>query len=112
MSDIRYHVGDYVQVKSFDEMAAEYGVDDDGFIKTNPYCFPPEMKFLCEEVFQIKEVICNGRGQQVRLISKEGIENHRHGVVDYWCICPAMVKPFETELCEQDIDMDAWAAII
>lgn len=50
-----YKPGDKVVVRKWDDMVAEYGVDNNGNIPV--YCsFVPEMKKYCGEVLTIKDV--------------------------------------------------------
>ena len=54
----RYEVGDRVLIKSWDEMASAYGIDDDGDINCDGM-FVKGMKRYCDCMLEIKEI--NGR---------------------------------------------------
>ena len=51
---MKYQIGDKVKVRKWDDMALEYGVDDDGDIKM-PIYFIKEMEPFCEKIVTIKE---------------------------------------------------------
>lgn len=51
---MKYQIGDKVKVRKWDDMALEYGVDDDGDIKM-PIYFIKEMKQFCGKIITIKE---------------------------------------------------------
>ena len=51
---MKYKVGDKVKVRKWDDMASEFGVDDDGDIKT-PVYFIKDMEQFCGRIVTIKE---------------------------------------------------------
>lgn len=53
----RYEVGDRVLVKEWDDMASEYGIDEDGDIKTGASFFVKEMKKYCGKVMTVSFVM-------------------------------------------------------
>ena len=52
----RYEVGDRVLVKEWDDMASEYGIDEDGDIKTGVVFFVKAMKKYCGRIMTISSV--------------------------------------------------------
>lgn len=52
----RYEVGDRVLVKEWDDMASEYGIDEDGDIKTGAPFFVKDMKKYCGKVMTVSFV--------------------------------------------------------
>ena len=61
----KFRVGDLVKIREWNDMAKEYGVDDNGIIKV---CmgFPASAKMLCGKVAQITEI---GRGVRLKLVN-------------------------------------------
>ena len=56
---MKYKVGDKVIIKSWDEMAAQYGTDVDGDINTpGGWLFTRWMRKWCNQVLTIREVHC------------------------------------------------------
>ena len=54
---MKYNVGDRVRIKSWEKMAQEFGVDEDGDIRTsNTFYFNKSMKQYCEKTYVIKSV--------------------------------------------------------
>lgn len=50
-----YKVGDLVRIKTWEKMAQEFGVDEDGDIRTsNTFYFNKSMKQYCEKIYVIK----------------------------------------------------------
>ena len=56
----RYEVGDRVLVKEWDDMASEYGIDEDGDIKTGAPFFVKDMKKYCGRIMTISSVESSG----------------------------------------------------
>ena len=50
----RFHHGDKVRVREWDDMAAEYGMDGDGDIKM-PFGFTEPMKQFCGQEYTVEE---------------------------------------------------------
>lgn len=54
---MEYKVGDRVRIKTWEKMAQEFGVDEDGDIRTsNTFYFNKSMKQYCEKIYVIKNV--------------------------------------------------------
>ena len=52
---MEYKVGDRVRIKTWEKMAQEFGVDEDGNIRTsNTFYFNKSMKQYCEKIYVIK----------------------------------------------------------
>lgn len=52
---MEYKVGDRVRIKTWEKMAQEFGVDEDGDIRTsNTFYFNKSMKQYCEKIYVIK----------------------------------------------------------
>lgn len=64
---MRYQIGDRLQIRYWEDMVAEYGLDGENIPVT--YIFTPDMKYMCGQPFTVKD-ICGGR-----YVSEEGIEN-------------------------------------
>lgn len=104
-----FEIGDFVQVKDWDEMKEEFGLDEDGGAKTPNLRFIGAMKYLCGQVFQVRELSeYNGH---VFLRSVENIEE-RDGGPGFWYITPYMVKPVDDSGSEVEVDFDSWQTII
>lgn len=68
-----YKVGDLVRIKTWDKMAQEFGVDEDGDIRTsNKFYFFKSMKQYCEKIYVIKNANYSN-GYYYRL---EGIDDY------------------------------------
>ena len=61
--DRDFKVGDRVRIRSWDDMAKEYGLDWEGDIGTSYYCFVKEMRNMCgveatiSKIYDDEEVI-------------------------------------------------------
>ena len=53
---MKYMVGDKVVVRDWDDMVAEYGEDQDGYIQMPRFAFTPSMKKYCGKTFTILDV--------------------------------------------------------
>lgn len=73
---MKYKVGDKVKVRKWDDMALEYGVDDDGDIEM-PIYFIKEMKQFCGKIITIKE-------QCVDLYDEEHYEIVEDAEQEFW----------------------------
>ena len=70
---MEYKVGDRVRIKTWEKMAQEFGVDEDGDIRTsNTFYFNKSMKQYCEKIYVIKNVNYDN-GYYYRL---EGIDDY------------------------------------
>ena len=56
MKEMKYKVGDFVIIKSWEEMEEEYGVTSTKCIQTPYYGFLLEMKIFCNKVLKIKDI--------------------------------------------------------
>ena len=88
MKDSEIHVGDVLQIRSFDDMKSEFGVDQYGYIY-NGYSvwFGDGMVALCGNVFTVSE-ISDGKYRSI-----EGVEDRDDGT--HWSICAWMLEPYE-----------------
>lgn len=70
---MEYEVGDLVRIKTWEKMAQEFGVDEDGDIRTsNKFYFFKSMKQYCEKIYVIKNANYSN-GYYYRL---EGIDDY------------------------------------
>lgn len=86
--------GDYVRIRQWDDMEAEFGLDTHGSIAC-PLVFVEEMKNLCGMVF---------------LVKTKPQDEHRAVTLEdgpFWNISPAMLEPAcgEEEEWEETIDL-------
>lgn len=72
----KFNAGDYVQIKSWEEMESEFGLNDDGNIDCQ-YAFTKGMKYLCGKKFEIKRIFSDGEVD---------------GLTDDWYIHTDMIK--------------------
>ena len=71
---MEYKVGDRVRIKTWEKMAQEFGVDEDGDIRTsNTLYFNKSMKQYCEKIYVIKNANYYNGYYYYRL---EGINNY------------------------------------
>lgn len=57
MQDIKIHIGDVLQIRSFEDMKSEFGVDQDGYIYGgHDVWFGDGMEALCGNVFTVSEI--------------------------------------------------------
>ena len=88
MQDIEIHIGDVLQIRSFEDMKSEFGVGQDGYIHgRHGVWFGGEMEVLCGNVFTVSEF------HDIEYRSIEGVENCDDGT--YWSICAWMLEPYE-----------------
>lgn len=88
MRDSEIHVGDMLQVRSFEDMKSEFGVDQDGHIHgEHDVWFGDVMKALCGNVFTVSE-FSDGEYRSI-----EGVEDCDDGT--HWSICAWMLEPYE-----------------
>ena len=104
-----FEVGDFVQVKEWDEMEKEFGLEEAGRIHTPRLLFIRGMAHLCGQVFQIRE-FSDHNGMTV-LRSVDNIEKKDYGA-GFWYITPYMVKPAEDSGFEVELDLSSWQALI
>lgn len=104
-----FEVGDFVQVKSWDEMEEEFGLEEAGRIKTPRLLFIDKMSHLCGQVFQIRDF--SDHNGIATLRSVENIEE-KDGGTSVWYITPYMIKPVEDTGSEVELDFDSWQTLI
>lgn len=107
---IEYDVGDFVQIKDWDEMVEEFGYVDVDRIGTPTLNFLGAMKHLCGQVFQIREKVPTYNVVVYR--SVEGIERRRIDKDLFWDITSYMIKPVEDSGSETEFDFDSWQTLI
>ena len=95
----KFRVGDLVIIRAWDDMAKEYGVDDNGIIKVG-MGFPASAKALCGKVAQITEI---GRGVRLKLV---------HPVkAPYVYFTLDMLEPLSAE-CRVDVEIGSYAKVV
>ena len=57
---MKFEVGDKVQVREWDDMKKEFGVDSGGNINTPDWCFIDEMIKFCGKTYIISQIRTNG----------------------------------------------------
>lgn len=88
MKDCDIHIGDVLQIRSFEDMKSEFGVGQDGYIHGgDAVWFGDGMEALCGNVFTVSEF------NDIEYRSIEGVENRDDGT--YWSICAWMLEPYE-----------------
>ena len=85
-------IGDRVRIKSWEQMVKEYGLDDDGNAKTEPYCFAKGMKSLCGKEADILNVWADGR-----ILANCSDSSEYLG----WAFAEQMVEPVKTIVISQ-----------
>jgi len=81
----KFQVGDKCRIRQFEDMAAEFGVDQYGEIEKAP-SFVENMKPMCGLTFTVKEV------KDGMYYSIEGVEDSR-GNGNVWNIAGWMLEP-------------------
>ena len=107
MDDKRFHVGDKVIVRDWEDMAAEYEVDDDGdivFPGDLPY-FTTEMRQFCGQAFTVTKINEYDCLDDERYTMVLDIPEDDGG--DWWSFCPEMLILADDLLPEQEIEVDA-----
>lgn len=103
MKDCDIHIGDVLQIRSYEDMKSEFGVDEDGDIHGGCGAwFDNEMKPLCGKVFTVSEFEHDGYH------SVEGVEDCDDGT--NWSISAWMLEPYtDTEefyiASDEEIDL-------
>lgn len=88
MQDIKIHIGDVLQIRSFEDMKSEFGVGRDGYIHGgHGVWFGDGMEALCGNVFTVSE-FSDGEYRSI-----EGVEDCDDGT--HWGICAWMLEPYE-----------------
>lgn len=90
MKDSEIHVGDVLQIRSFEDMKSEFGIDEDGDIHGGRTAwFDNKMKPLCGKVFTVSEFKYN------EYHSVEGVEDCNNGT--HWSISAWMLEPYSDD---------------
>lgn len=85
-------IGDRLGVRKWEDMAEEFGYDEDGDIACD-LTFTQDMRYMCGMPFTVEEISSDTH----RFFSKEGIEEH-------WSISADMLEPLEADQSESDED--------
>lgn len=86
------HVGDVLRIRRWEDMEAEFGLDDDGEINC-PFKFTKNMLPMCGQKFTVMK-----RDLRERFFSEEGVEKvNLSQWRDYWNISADMLEPWEDE---------------
>lgn len=86
------HVGDVLRIRRWEDMEAEFGLDDDGEINC-PFKFTKNMRPMCGQKFTVMK-----RGSGERFFSEEGVEKTNLSLWrDHWNISADMLEPLEDE---------------
>lgn len=83
----KYQVGDELRIREWDDMEAEFGVDEDGDIDI-PISFMADMRYLCGLDFTVSVV--QEKRDTFQYFSLEGIEENEQGL---WIITAEMLEP-------------------
>jgi hypothetical protein len=103
---MRFEVGDRVRIRDWNDMAADFFVDDDGDISfeadpVSPY-FIGDMQYLCGETGEVYDVQYNAYG--------DGIDEVRirldddDVLIDEWEISNLMIEPEGCAIISDDVD--------
>lgn len=94
----RYKIGDELRIREWEDMVAEFGLDEFGSIDCK-YSFPEDMKYLCGMDFTISEISPLQGDDEYS--SEEGIE------MEYgWSISSDMLEPRTVEYLYTASDSD------
>lgn len=110
MTEYVPQVGDFVQVKTLEQLKDEYRELTDGSFDTPGFCFVREMRGLCGTIFQIDRIEKSHQNGALYLRSVEGIENRSKGL--FWRISAGMVNPAEGADDTPEVDEDEWLTLI
>lgn len=86
--EIGFKVGDYVRVRDWDDMAEEFGFDEDydTYIDTPGFPYAESMEYLCGMEFEISYIdVEDGHGVG-RVYGLKAAEDGD------WCLSPAMLR--------------------
>ena len=98
MKDNEIHIGDVLQIRSFEDMKSEFGFEDFGLedgwiIGKDGVCFTKEMIYLCGSVFTVSKITQKDNRYYYR--SVEGIEIKAFG--HPWFIAAWMLEPYSDD---------------
>lgn len=102
-----FKVGDRVRIRDWGDMAADFGVDDDGDIGfkdeslSAPY-FIVDMQYLCGETGEIYDVQYNAYGDGIDRVLVELDDDDV--LIDDWEISNLMIEPEECAITSDDVD--------
>ena len=109
MKDIEIHIGDVLRIRSWEDMKAEYGIDECGVIlPAGEAGFHEEMCLLCGEKFTVTKIVSR-RNEYHGYRSEEGVENRDR--LSSWVILSWMLEPYEDNL-ESKIPSDDEIALL
>lgn len=83
----KYNVGDVLQIRQWDDMVAEFGVDESGSIEV-PHHFVPEMRGLCGQRFTVAG----------SYDFDDKIYKAEEDIFQQWSIDEEMLEPYPQEL--------------
>lgn len=97
------HVGDVLQIRSFEDMKAEYGVDIDGCVHKDGLWFGGSMLSMCGRQFTIARIRNKSCDDYLsEYLSEEGVEDNECGGT--WGIMAWMLEPYRYEELEPASD--------
>lgn len=83
----KYNVGDVLQIRQWDDMVEEFGLDINGNIET-PSSFTTGMKYLCGKKFTVAHVLPFDDGAYIA----------EEDIFQAWSIDEGMLEPYLQEL--------------
>ncbi len=92
--DIR--VGSFVQIREWDDMAEEFGIDRYGWIDCF-YIFTDAMRFLCGAIARVESITHTDNGTDIRLHFYPPALNDR---AEVYLFSTDMVRPVREEVCD------------
>lgn len=101
MRDDEIHIGDVLQIRQWEDMKEEFGLEREGGILLVP-SFSRKMRYLCGTQFTVKNIYKDICGICYR--SFEGGENERP--FGHWYISADMLEPFAEDDFEVANDED------
>ena len=86
----KFQIGDIVQVKSYEELLSEYGIDEDGDIWVGCEYFTEEMRRFCNQYFRIEDT-----EEGTYFLVNEGKESSSSTSVSCYNFSPGMLRTKE-----------------
>lgn len=95
MRDEDVHIGDTLRIRSFEDMKAEFGADEDEcIIMDDGVCFMYEhMGYMCGKLFTVSNAE-DDDGYGYKYQSFQGVEGDKN---NSWCIKSWMLEPYEDD---------------